>query len=107
MAASATRGGAAQRAHASIRDAIVRGELEPGAMLSENELAARLSMSRTPVRAALSRLQDEGLVTIYPQRGALVRQLTDNEVREAADVRHALESAGILRSDVSSRQGLV
>ena len=58
-------------------------------MLSESALAASLSMSRTPVRAALGRLQDEGFVTIYPQRGALVRELTADEVRESAQVRHA------------------
>lgn len=67
-------------------------------MLSENDLAASLSMSRTPVRAALTRLQDEGWVTIYPKRGALVRELTETEIRESAAVRHALESAGIQRS---------
>lgn len=97
---------AATRAHASIRAAIMRGELAPGSMLSENELAAGLGLSRTPVRAALSRLQDEGWVTIYPQRGALVRELTETEVREAADVRNALESAGVLRSDAARRERL-
>ena len=51
---------AAERAHAHIRDAIVGGGLEPGTMLSENALAGELSMSRTPVRAALARLQEEG-----------------------------------------------
>lgn len=105
--AAQNRGGAAERAHASIREAIVRGELLPGAMLSENELATGLAMSRTPVRAALTRLQDEGLVTIYPQRGALVRELSDHEGREAADVRHALESAGVLRSNNTRRDNLV
>lgn len=67
-------------------------------MLSENDLAADLAMSRTPVRSALARLQEEGWVAIYPQRGALVRELTDTEVRESADVRHALETAGVHRS---------
>jgi len=100
------RGGAAHRAHASIREAILRGELAPATMLSENDLAATLGMSRTPVRAALSRLQDEGWVTIYPQRGALVRELSDAEVRECADVRNALESAGILRSSAERRARL-
>jgi DNA-binding GntR family transcriptional regulator len=101
------RGSAATRAHEWIRAAIVRGDLAPGRMLSENELAADLEMSRTPVRSALARLQDEGWVTIYPQRGALVRELSDAEVREAAEVRHALESAGIQRSDPTRRDGLV
>lgn len=88
-------GRAADRAYAEVRAAILQGELRPGTMLSENELAARLGTSRTPVRAALTRLQDEGWVTIYPQRGVLVRELSEREVREAAEVRHALESAGV------------
>ena len=86
---------AADRAHAAIRSSIRSGERAPGSMLSENDLAAALSMSRTPVRAALARLQEEGWVTIYPQRGALVRALSQEEVREAAEVRHSLETAGV------------
>ncbi|GAA0799868.1 GntR family transcriptional regulator [Spirilliplanes yamanashiensis] len=97
---------AAERAHASIRAAIMRGELATGSMISENELAATLSMSRTPVRAALTRLQDEGWVTIYAQRGALVRELTADEVRESAETRNALESAGVRRADPAQRAGL-
>lgn len=97
---------AAGRAHATIRDAIMRAVHLPGTMLSENDLASSLGMSRTPVRAALSRLQDEGWVTIYPQRGALVRELGERELREVADVRHALESAGIQRGDPTRRQRL-
>jgi DNA-binding GntR family transcriptional regulator len=102
----AARGGAAEQAHTFIRQAIRRGELAPGTMLSENELAASPSLSRTPVRAALSRLQDEGWVTIYPHRGALVHELTAQEVRESAEVRHALESAGIQRGDPARRAWL-
>lgn len=97
---------AADRAYAQVREDILDGRHPPGSMLSENDLAASLSMSRTPVRAALTRLQDEGWLTIYPQRGALVRPLTDREVQEAADVRHALESAGIHRSDPRLREEL-
>lgn len=96
-------GRAADRAHAHIRTQILQGRLSPGTMLSENDLAATLSMSRTPVRAALTRLQDEGWVTIYPQRGALVRALSEQEIRESAEVRHALETAGVLRGDPGRR----
>ncbi len=71
-------------------------------MLSENDLAASLQMSRTPIRAALVRLQAEGWVTIYPQRGVQVRQLTDVEIREAAEVRRTLETAGV---QLSSQRG--
>lgn len=96
----------ADRVHEEIRTSILRGEHPPGAMLSENELAAELGTSRTPVRAALARLQDEGWVTIYPQRGVLVRELSEREVREAAQVRHALESAGVQHGD-GVRRGLL
>jgi len=106
MSAAAREVTAAQRAHTHIRAAIMRGDYTPGTMLSENELAAALSMSRTPVRAALTRLQDEGWVAIYAQRGALVRELTADEVRESAEARHALESAGVLRAGETQRAQL-
>lgn len=97
---------AVARAHSGIRDAILRGEFAPGTMLSESSLAASMSMSRTPVRAALGRLQDEGFVTIYPQRGALVRAMTADEVRESAQVRHALELAGVQLAGPAARARL-
>jgi DNA-binding GntR family transcriptional regulator len=106
MSVTQQRVSAAERAHSRIRDAIMNGEFAPGTMLSENELASMLSMSRTPVRAALSRLQDEGWVTIYAQRGALVRELTADEVRESAEVRNALESAGVRLASGAHREGL-
>ena len=102
----ARRQTAADRAHAHIRAAIMNGEFAPGAMLSENELAGTLAMSRTPVRAALARLQDEGWVRIYAQRGALVRELTPTEIRESAETRHALESAGVQRTPADRREDL-
>ncbi|GAA1594418.1 MULTISPECIES: GntR family transcriptional regulator [Kribbella] len=97
---------AADRAHAFVRGGIMDGTYPPGSMLSENEVAASLAMSRTPVRAALARLQDEGWVRIYAQRGALVRELTPAEVRESAEVRHALESAGVRRAGPRERERL-
>lgn len=101
------RESAADRAHAEIRRRIADGELPPGSLLSENELAASLSVSRTPVRAALARLRDEGWITVLPQRGALVRELGDTDVREAAQVRHALECAGVRTVDPAARAALV
>lgn len=94
---------AGERAYAHIRQAILDGRIEVGAMLSENELAATLAMSRTPVRAALVRLQEEGWVTIYAQRGALVKGLSAREVQQSAEVRHALESAGVNRATDRAR----
>lgn len=97
---------AADRALAHLRAALLAGEYPPGTMLSEASVAAELGVSRTPVRAALSRLQDDGLVAIYPKRGALVREPTVDEVREYAQLRHALETAGVQFADPAARTGL-
>lgn len=97
---------AALRAHAAIRGAILDGRHRPGEMLSENELAQRLGMSRTPVRSALTRLQDEGWITIYPNRGALVRALSDREIAELADARLILEAMGVQRATSQVRRAL-
>lgn len=94
---------AAERAHAEIRAAIIDGRYEPGVMLSESELAAALGVSRTPVRTALARLQDEGWVTIYSKRGALVRGLSVEELRHAADVRQTLQILGVERAGPEER----
>ncbi len=94
----------AQHAHAVIRAGILSGEYPAGTMLSESSLAASMSMSRTPVRAALGRLQDEGLVRIYPKRGALVCELSVDEIRESAQVRHAFECAGVQLADPEARR---
>ncbi|WP_436697666.1 GntR family transcriptional regulator [Nocardioides sp. BYT-33-1] len=104
MSGRGTGPSAGERAYAHIREAILGGELAVGTMLSENELATSLAMSRTPVRAALVRLQEEGWVTIYAQRGALVNGLSAREVQQSAEVRHALETAGVRRSAAPARQ---
>lgn len=105
--ATERRGAAAERAYDRIRRDIVAGSLAPGSMLSENELAHELGVSRTPVRAALHRLQSEGWVSIYPQRGALVRELTYDEIQDAAEVRHAMETAGVRRADPARAEAIL
>ncbi|BCJ38571.1 GntR family transcriptional regulator [Actinocatenispora thailandica] len=102
---SATRPrSAAEQAHESIRAGIVDGTYPPGMLLSENDLAAALGVSRTPVRSALARLREDGWVTIYPQRGALVNSLTPRELKDLADARLTLETSGVSRTDASQRQ---
>ncbi|MCU1477828.1 MAG: transcriptional regulator [Subtercola sp.] len=86
---------AVEQAHAQLREWLRDGTFPPGSMLSENDLAKRLGMSRTPVRAALRRLEADGWVTIYPQRGALVRTLSIDEAIAVSDARVVLESAHI------------
>jgi DNA-binding GntR family transcriptional regulator len=74
------------RAYEAIRDAIVAGELEPGAVVRDADLAERLGLSRAPVREAFSRLVDEGLLESKPQSYTRVTPLTTGEVRDAAAV---------------------
>ncbi|MEU6557217.1 GntR family transcriptional regulator [Streptomyces sp. NPDC046915] len=74
------------RAYASIRDAIVAGELEPGAVVRDAELAERLGLSRAPVREAFSRLVDEGLLESKPQSYTRVTPVVAADVRDAAAV---------------------
>nr|WP_206328374.1 GntR family transcriptional regulator [Streptomyces sp. S3(2020)] len=74
------------RAYEAIRDAIVAGELEPGAVVRDADLAERLGLSRAPVREAFSRLVDEGLLESKPQSYTRVTPLMPGEVRDAAAV---------------------
>jgi DNA-binding GntR family transcriptional regulator len=75
-----------------LEEAIVSGELEPGRVLRQEELSARFTVSRTPVREALRRLAALGLVSFEPNRGVRVRTITADELREAFLVRAELES---------------
>ena len=75
-----------------IEEAIVSGELPPGAVLRQEQLSARFAVSRTPIREALRRLAALGLVSFEPNRGVRVRTLSRDELREAFLVRAELES---------------
>ena len=81
-----------EAAYERLKAALARGELAPGARLFEPELAGLLGVSRTPVREALMRLAQEGLVELLPGRGARVRVLSPDEVAEVYEVRAALEA---------------
>ena len=83
------------QAYVALRAAIISGEMEPGRQLSENELAARLGVSRTPIREALVRLRDERLVEIVPQLGTFVTRISTIAVADAQFVREALECAAV------------
>lgn len=74
------------RAYESIRDAIVAGEIEPGAVVRDADLAERLGLSRAPVREAFSRLVDEGLLESKPQSYTRVTPVVAADVRDAAAV---------------------
>jgi DNA-binding GntR family transcriptional regulator len=77
-------------AYEAIRDAIVRGDIAPGTSVSNADLAEQLGLSRAPVRDALARLADEGLVETKPQSYTRVTRLVLREARDAAGVVRAM-----------------
>lgn len=81
-----------ERVYAALRDALVSGELAPGARLRDQALAAQLGVSRTPVREALQRLEDEGLVVTAPRAATRVAPLDARAAREAFPVVAALHA---------------
>lgn len=83
------------RAYEHLRTRILRLALPPGVTISENELAAELGMSRTPVREAIMLLTDEGLVEVLPQVGTFVSRVDPDRVAEAQFLREAVELASL------------
>ena len=89
-----------QSAHALLKDQayenlkrlILEEVFSPGTCLSERQLAARLDMSKTPIRSALARLEAEGFVALPPQQGIVVREPSPREVVDLFDIRIALET---------------
>lgn len=81
-----------QRAYDELKQWIQDATFEPGAFLSERQLAAQLGMSKTPVKAALERLEAEGFVAVSPQQGIVVRDLSVHEMADQFEIRFALES---------------
>jgi DNA-binding GntR family transcriptional regulator len=81
-----------------IRLAILDGRLAPGRRLKESDVAQAFRMSRTPVRDALRRLERDGLVVQAPNRGATVRRLTADELRDTYEVRALLEGHAARRA---------
>jgi DNA-binding GntR family transcriptional regulator len=82
---------ASERAYQALRDDIIEWRLAPGTILGEVEQAARLGVSRTPLREGLSRLMTDGLVASQSGRGLVVTGVSVDNIRELFDVRKALE----------------
>lgn len=81
-----------QQAYEYIQQQIVDGSLAGGMVVSEQQLAKELGISRTPVREAIGQLQTEGLLEQLPKRGTLVRRLDQSDLIELYEVREAVES---------------
>ena len=79
----------------TLRQAILKGELEPGERLMEIQLAERLGVSRTPIREAIRKLELEGLVLMIPRKGAEVARISESNLRDVLEVRRSLEELAI------------
>lgn len=75
----------------TLRQAILKGELQPGERLMEIKLAERLGVSRTPIREAIRKLELEGLVVMIPRKGAAVANITEKDTKDVLEVRRTLE----------------
>lgn len=89
-----------------LRAAIVDGELGLGQQVSEAQLAARMGVSKTPVREALMRLKADGLVEIHPQRGTFVFRLDGDQVGQLCRYRAAIETAALREAMAQARGAL-
>lgn len=86
---------ASDQAYASLRDDVLHWKLPPGTVLAEVEQAARLGVSRTPIREAFARLVAEGLLASLPTRGLVVTDLSRDTIAELFHVRRVLESEAV------------
>lgn len=84
--------------HTVLRRDIIVGRLAPGVMLSEQEFAERFGVSRTPVREAMIKLAEEGLVEIFPQYGSFVAPIKLLDVFDSQFAREALECAAVAKA---------
>ncbi len=85
------------RAYDALKALILGETFAAGSFLSERGLAARLGMSKTPIRAALEKLEHEGFVTVSPQQGIVVREFSLSETIDLFDIRVALETFVVSR----------
>lgn len=92
LVAPAGRGLMKERAYEAIKRSILSEDFPPGSFLAERQLAERLGMSKTPVKAALERLEMEGFIIVSPQQGIVVRDLTIHEIADLYEIRVALET---------------
>jgi DNA-binding GntR family transcriptional regulator len=92
---SRPRGTNRRAVYETLRRRVLTLELPPGASLSENELAAQLGVSRTPVREGLILLAEEGLVQVFPQVGSFVSRVDPAKVADAQFLREAVELSSL------------
>lgn len=87
-----------EKAYQHIKNAILSNQYKPGEVLSENQLAEELGISRTPIREAIKVLTNEGFVKIYPYRGIFVSEISITTIQEIMEARMALELTAIRKA---------
>ena len=91
---STANGPAGEQSHAAVyaelRGAILAGAMRPHERITENQVAERFGLSRTPVREAFRKLESEGLIVVVPQRGAFVSQPSLEDILEIYQIRTPL-----------------
>jgi DNA-binding GntR family transcriptional regulator len=87
------RRSASDQVHGALRQAIIEVRLAPGSPISENSICRQFAISRTPVRAAIQRLSEEGLVDVYPQVGSFVAPIRLAGLQDSHFIRRSLEIA--------------
>jgi DNA-binding GntR family transcriptional regulator len=80
----------AEVAYQKITEKIIEGKYLPGDMLSENELAKELGMSRTPIRSAISKFEEQGILVSYKNKGILVKDLSRRDMLDGLELMNAL-----------------
>lgn len=90
-----------------LRERILSLELEPGSVLSRSALQGQFGLSQTPVRDALLKLEEEGLVTVYPQHATLVSRIDIAKARQAHFMRRAIEADAVRVLAVQPTDALV
>ncbi|WP_181711273.1 GntR family transcriptional regulator [Roseovarius sp. TE539] len=95
----------AAKAYTTILDRIVRLDLPPGSLISENSLGREMGLSRTPVREALKRLEREYLVSIMPRRGIVVTEVDLRSQIQLLEMRRGLEMRLLLRGAERASDG--
>jgi DNA-binding GntR family transcriptional regulator len=98
---------ATDRVHRWVKDAIIEGGYAGGDLISEGQVSAALGLSRTPVREAFLRLSAEGLLKLFPKRGALVVPVTPEEVADLIEARTVVEGWAASRAASGAEAGLV
>lgn len=95
-----------EQAYEVLKEAIITGELRPGQILIEEQLASQLVISRTPVRSAVRRLEADNLVEITPSKNIVVASITQKEIQDAQQARQLVEveAVGMLAETITKEQ---